>query len=301
MKENEENYINESEAETDASVLKAVDEKAAVAVEIPVAAHPVDEAAAARAPRTKDEKKKLAARILNIVGYVLAIVIVVFTLYVSIITITRTTKESSVSKDPIFGVSFFPVQSNSMTPTFDEGDLVIAREYDGQELKVGDIVTFIAVQNGETYYNTHRIVALVDDYRVITMGDAYNSSYNTENVGNLVNDYKTETTAYSNIVAVYKSDVKGLGKFIDWMKDSTNYFVLIVVPLIVLFVLYIVYFVRMLIQSKSAKAAEQAVAGVTASADTLSDEEKARIAKEYLESLKAAAAAEEKKDGNDAE
>ncbi|HRU84545.1 MAG TPA: signal peptidase I [Eubacteriales bacterium] len=250
-----------------------------------------------QAPKTEAEnaksvKKAKVGKALTITGYVLAVIILIATLYISIITISRTSKKSTLSADPIFGVSFLPVQSGSMEPTFSQGDLIIAKTYDGKaELKEGDIVTFRIYENGQPAYITHRIKEVVDARRIKTMGDAFNIEYNPNNESNQVDAEKWEWTAVENVVAVYRSHVKDVGAVITWLADSTNYFLIVVLPLAVLFILYIVYFVRILLQQKAKKAAEQALASVTA--DILSDEEKERIAREYLASLQAAKPAAE--------
>ena len=68
-----------------------------------------------------------------------------------------------------FGFGLSVVQSGSMEPTFEVGDLIIVTQSDDYE--VGDIVVF---QDGRSLV-VHRIVE-IDGEQIITQGDANNTS-----------------------------------------------------------------------------------------------------------------------------
>lgn len=62
------------------------------------------------------------------------------------------------------------VDGNSMKPTFDNGDLVVARNRD--HYNVGDIIIFkVPTSVGHTANVVHRIVALNADGTIVTQGD----------------------------------------------------------------------------------------------------------------------------------
>ena len=76
-----------------------------------------------------------------------------------------------------------------------------------------------------------------------------------------------------------------IGVFINWLQGNrTNYFLVIVLPLILMFVVYAYILIRSFIIAKLAKTKEEAVAS-TATVDGLSEEDKRRLAEEYLAEL----------------
>ena len=83
--------------------------------------------------------------------------------------------------------------------------------------------------------------------------------------------------------------MKGAGFLSKWLqedpdKTQTKFFLIIVLPLILLFVAYAFVLVRALINAKVER--DKAVqADTTVTMDSLSDEEKRRLAEEYLASL----------------
>lgn len=109
-------------------------------------------------------------RIFSAAMSAIAIVVVFFSL--SIVVITNASKAGN----SIFGYTFLQVLSDSMSPEFERGDVIVAQDYNGETLSVGDVVVFVApsgANQGKTV--THRIVEVVNDgenvkYR--TKGDA---------------------------------------------------------------------------------------------------------------------------------
>ncbi len=65
------------------------------------------------------------------------------------------------------------VLSGSMEPTYDPGDVVIVREVDPDELKVGDVITFQPVSD-DPQLTTHRIIEIAygsEGQSFVTQGD----------------------------------------------------------------------------------------------------------------------------------
>ena len=75
-----------------------------------------------------------------------------------------------------------------------------------------------------------------------------------------------------------------IGALINFIQnDKTNYFLVIVLPLIVIFLIYVFILVRSLVIAKIDKTKEETLA--TAGIDGLSEEDKRRLAEEYLAQL----------------
>ena len=278
-------------------------------------------ASASKKERTPQQQK--AMTILNWVATAVCIVVIVFALVVAIFTIAGTTNDDHLMR---FGDKIYlNVASDSMEPTFDTSDVIIATAFDYQkqisELKVGQVISFkpTARSGGATYeiFNTHRIVRInfAEDGKTVRnfttrgdnskSGDKDNSTISWQDAVAQNNLGLTETVAPSNVVATWGSVdengnfvegkmLKGVGGFSNWIQDTENFgasrktrfFCVVVLPLILLFVIYAFILVRTLVVAKlenQRKVQSEQVITV----DSLSDEEKRRLAQEYLASLQA--------------
>lgn len=126
-----------------------------------------------------DQKKK--GKIFTKERVKTAIFGIVLVLLVNLLFSVFSARGRGITPD-ILGYQFYQIESGSMEPTFEIGDLIISRKYDGeQELNVNDIITFHTTQNMTV---THRIVELVEDengqtaYR--TKGDNPDNSIDLE-------------------------------------------------------------------------------------------------------------------------
>lgn len=278
-------------------------------------------ASASKKERTPQQQK--AMTILNWVATAVCIVVIVFALVVAIFTIAGTTNDDHLMR---FGDKIYlNVASDSMEPTFSTSDVIIANAFNYEkqlaELKVGQVVTFKTTvrSGGNTYevFNTHRIVRINFEENGTTVRNFTTRGDNSKSADkdNSKLSWKdaiaqntlglTETVAPSNIVATWGSVdadgnftsgkmLKGVGGFSNWIQDTANFgaqqktrfFCVVVLPLILLFVIYAFILVRTLVIAKLENQrkvqAEQVI-----TVDSLSDEEKRRLAQEYLASLQA--------------
>lgn len=274
------------------------------------------------------EKKELTPKqqrtknILNWVVNILSVIIIVFALVFAILTIIRVTNANGVTS--VGHKVYMNVMSDSMEPTFAKGDVIIANEFNGDisSLKVGQVITFKAnVKIGGTTYesfNTHRIIKISGN-TIYTRGDNQNAKDGKDwkdyaNTEGAPTGTKYETTSTDKVVAVW-GDIdsngdfvpgkimKGAGLMSNWLHDPvqgrTRFFCVIVLPLILLFVAYAFVLVRTLVIAKLEKD-KAVVADTTVTVDSLSDEEKRRLAEEYLASLKAQEEAPKAEEPSDA-
>lgn len=129
-----------------------------------------------------EKKKKISLPVLIINIIVTAIFVFVFICLCTVMIQTVTGKEPT-----LFGYRSFVVLTESMTGTYDKGDVIIVKVLDGEDLesdpsalKEGDVVTFIAPQGFgavEGYTVTHRVVEAPFEgedgkYYIRTKGDA---------------------------------------------------------------------------------------------------------------------------------
>lgn len=247
-------------------------------------------------------KQKKVRTIMGWVASALCVVIIIIALVISIMTITRTTGEKGVAS--VAGNAFMPVQTDSMEPTFDKGDLIITKIYegDGSDLQVGQVITYKArVNNGGTLveiFKTHRISEITNTngtLRFTVVGDNPNpedgaSGKDFVYVDSIVATWGSPASLNADGTFNVTKDSMGknmgkIGVFINWLQGNrTNYFLVIVLPLILMFVIYAYVLIRSFIIAKLAKTKEEAVAS-TATVDGLSEEDKRRLAEEYLAEL----------------
>lgn len=169
----------------------------------------------------------------------LMLVVIVFAIGVTLISLNS--GNNNISK---IG-KYIPlnVKTNSMEPTIMKGDFIVAEEVDTKDLKVGDVISFLATEEDTVIVKTHRIISIDDstnDVSFITRGD-----------NNEVNDS----------VPVFPSDVVGkwnnlrlskVGTILDFVGSQMGFLFCIVLPLLILFVYQIYKFIVVIIEEKNA-------------------------------------------------
>lgn len=212
-------------------------------------------ASASKKERTPQQQK--AMTILNWVATAVCIVVIIFALVVAIFTIAGSTNDNHLTQ---FGDKIYlNVASDSMEPTFNTSDVIIATAFDYQkqlsEIKVGQVVTFkttVRSNSGTTYevYNTHRIVHInyEEDGKTVrnftTRGDNQEGTWQEiaaelekkveDQNQTLLNKDIRETVTPSNIVATWGSVdgegnftagkmLKGVGGFSNWIQDTEHF------------------------------------------------------------------------------
>lgn len=146
------------------------------------------------------------------------------------------------------GYTPLTVASDSMSPTFRAGDLIIIRKCDPQTLKEGDIVTFHTIINNEFALNTHRITEIQD------LGGARN--YVTKGDNNELADI--HMIADGDIVGKYVCHLAGFGKVMSFLSGSLGFLLVIVLPLLIFFIYQVYHLITVSIDLKKAIAVETA-------------------------------------------
>ena len=169
----------------------------------------------------------------------LMLIVIVFAIGVTLISLNSGDNEiSKIGK-------YIPlnVKTNSMEPTIMEGDFIIAEECNINNLKVGDVISFLATEEDTVIVKTHRIVSIdntTTDVSFITRGD-----------NNPVNDnipvFPTDVVGKWNDVRLPK-----VGKVLDFVSSQTGFLICIVLPLLILFVYQIYRFIVVIIVEKNA-------------------------------------------------
>ena len=194
--------------------------------------------------------KKVASIALSVVMW---IIILVAALYA--FTTLATREDGSVSN--IAGFTPLTVQSDSMSPTFSKGDLIIIQTCDTSKLEVGDIVTFHTIIDNEYALNTHRIAA-IDEVNVLR-------SFTTKGDNNDVAD--THIISDGDIVGKYVFALPQMGKVMDFLSSSVGFLVVIVLPMLLFFIYQVYHLIVVGMNLKRAMAEEDRLAAAAAIVD----------------------------------
>ncbi len=217
---------------------------------------------------------KTAKRILTVVVSVILWVVILLAALFAFTTLA--TKDPSRPAS-IAGYTPMAVQTDSMAPTFNAGDLIIVRRCDTGKLVVGDIITFHTLIFNDYALNTHRIVEITEEKGVrnyVTRGD------------NNVGDDPIRITD-TDIVGKYVTHLPNMGKVINFLSQPLGFLLIIVLPMVAFFIYQVYHLIVVSIKLKKAIAAEEAETQTNEAESAKAEAEKAkREAEEALAEAK---------------
>ena len=240
-------------------------------------------------------------KILNIVIDIFIVLVVIVSATIAVISVTA--RDSGVSN--LFGYVPFTVQSNSMSPVFEAGDMIVGKHLSDEdketmEFKKGDIITFwdsMEDENGQniSFLNTHRIVKA----QTLTEAPAGQRKLETKGDHNVSQDDGYITDA--NIVAIWSQEgkddgirIQKIGSVLDFLRKPSGFFMAVLLPMAIFFIYELIRFITNLSNYNKEKAKEAALEaakelmGDSASDSSgLSEEQKAQAILEFLEKQKA--------------
>lgn len=170
---------------------------------------------------TKREETKSPNKLLTVIGLVLC-VIFGFMLICNIVIIVKGTL--APERPPsVLGTTPMVVLSGSMSGDapdhIEVGDLIFVGKAEPEELKVGDIITFM---QGSTVV-THRIIEISTDeggkLQFLTKGDANNTA-------------DTDPVSQDDLVGIYKARIPKVGDLAMFMQTPLGMILFIGVPLL---------------------------------------------------------------------
>lgn len=190
---------------------------------------------------TTKVKKGNLKKIGNIIFWVVLGIIVLYS------AIALFSTDDGVTK--FFGRTGLTVQSESMTGTFNKGDLIIINtDFNVDDLKVGDVITFempVTVDDQIVWiYNSHRIVDIQEDA---------NGNLHFFTKGDNNPDWDTDPTSEAYVLGVWHDGdtvIPKIGGIIDgvvgFLKSPTGFLIFIVLPCFAFLVYEIVRFIRIM-------------------------------------------------------
>ena len=180
-----------------------------------------------------------------VISVLLWLVILVAALYA--FTTMATRDNQNVSN--ILGYTPLVVKTNSMSPTFNAGDLIFIRKCDTSKLKEGDIICFHTIIDNEYALNTHRI------QKIETVGDARSYTTLGDNNNGIADAH---IISDGDIVGKYVGDLPKAGKVMDFLSSSIGFLVVIVLPMLLFFIYQVYNLIMIAIRLKKAVAVEAA-------------------------------------------
>ncbi len=184
-------------------------------------------------------------KVLKVIMNVFAWIVLIFALLVTIVVFSSG-RNNGVAN--LLGYIPLTVESDSMLPTFAQGDMIICKEVDDvNALQEGDVITFWTIIDGRRVKNTHRIVGI---------NQAENSrSFVTRGDNNPIDD---EIPAYAGDLIGEWTNVRiaGAGKVMNFLRTKTGFFVCILIPMAIFFLFELYKFIVVLIEVKRGDAPE---------------------------------------------
>ena len=182
--------------------------------------------------------RKIATIIINTI-LIIAIILAALCTYISYVS----TSGSGVPS--LFGVRVMSIQTESMYPTLEPGDMIFDTAVkDTSKLQINDIITYWTVIDGERVLNTHRITEIYDGGNYLI--------FRTKGDNNTADD--SLTVHESEIVGQYNgTKIKGLGKVFDYLRTSSGFLIVVVIPVAIFFLYHLIQFFRVLFEYNNVK------------------------------------------------
>lgn len=252
-------------------------------------------------------EKKSGSKAKKVFNVILNIIIWVFVAFAVVVTILAFAAQANDDGVPAVGnTCILTVQSNSMEPTFDVGDIILGTKLapeDKDKLEVGDVITFkIDLDgNGTDEINSHRITEVITSevggvsYK--TKGDNEMASEDESEIypdkiiakwGKVTGECKFEDGKFTSLSHENGKKIKSLGKVLDYLQQPKGFLVCIVLPLVLFFFYELFLFIKKFLEIRNSN--KKSISA--------EDEEliKKRAIEEYLKSQQGAVGSEPEKE-----
>lgn len=219
-------------------------------------------------------------KILKKIGSVVVDVLIVIVFIVSILVVVASiTAKRENGQANVFGYTVNSVQTDSMAPKINEGDLVVSKLVTDKnkndiQLDAGKIVSFYTeLDNGQKILITHRIYEVRDagNTRIYTTWGDNRESAPAPDTPMTINE----------IESVYLFKIPVMGHFIDFLRTPLGFIICLVVPLLVFIGWQGYKLILLFFKSKQAELVEEAEKMKNTKSE-ISDAERDAIIAEYL-------------------
>ncbi len=217
------------------------------------------------------KRSNMKQKILKIGGIIVDVIIVIAFIASIFVVIANISAKNNGGQANVFGYTLDSVQTDSMSGTFEVGALVIGKIPDKDAvLEEGQIITFYVKENGVQYTKTHTI-SKVEKY-----GEVY--TYQTWGDNREVCPVPDDGfRTIGDVASVYQFHIPLLGGFIDFLKEPIGFILCLLLPMLVFIGWQIYKLIDIYIKGKKQELLEAA-----ANPESVSDEAKDAIIREYL-------------------
>lgn len=247
----------------------------------------------------KKSKKPLWQRIFSWFFSILVVLIAGFALTYQIVG--SVTRSSNYGVANFFGYQTLVIATDSMDPVYPVGDAVIVKKVDPSTIKVGDDLTF--------YYNdmiyTHRLGSVTSTDGVYTF-TCHGINTQSDQCGGGDCTYQTQTFTDKYLLGKVIGSSKFIGGFYNFLIQPYGLIVLILIPGSYLIISSILDIVKARKADKVTESGEKGESIVLKGEGdeedkeiVLTEEDKKRLKKEYLEELTAEMEKEKEKNKKD--
>lgn len=169
-------------------------------------------------------KTSTAHKILTVVGIILCVILIPLLIVNVTLIVKSYTNPDEVPS--VGGAIPYIVYTDSMSGTFESGDLIICKEVEAKDVKVKDVITFVDPAGNGTSLVTHRVIEVIKNENGTlsfrTKGDANNAE----------DDYPVPE---DKLVARYEGFcIAGLGSVALFMQTTPGLIVCVILPLVLL-------------------------------------------------------------------
>ena len=179
-------------------------------------------------------KKSAFRTVLDVLSTLFLVVLGVF-IVCMLVFMFKGMKENDTPS--IFGHQIYIVRSNSMSPAFETGSLLIVTQVDARSVQVNDVITFRG--ENDSVATTHRVVEIVDEdgLHFITRGDANN-----------VND--PLPVPADEVIGRVVFSIPYIGYLLGFIRTKQGLLICIIIPAMIIIVSQVLSFVRELKKEK---------------------------------------------------
>ena len=174
-------------------------------------------------PRSKDESSTASHKILTAVGIILCVILIPILIVNVTLIIKSYTNADEVPK--IGGYAPLIVLTGSMEPKIMSGDIIVVKQADAVDIKVGDVIAFFDPDGNGTSILTHRVNEVYEEDGKLyfrTQGDANNTE-------------DRQPVSADKLVGVWTEiRVPGAGSVAMFMQTTAGLVVCVGVPLVLI-------------------------------------------------------------------
>ena len=164
--------------------------------------------------------KSIIKAVFNLLSYLILAGLTIFIVYMLVFML----KGMNGDEPPtVLDHQIYIVQSNSMSPTFKTGSLLIIKKVDATAIRENDIITFR--RNRDNVATTHRVMRILNDegLQFVTRGDANN-----------VDD--PLPVSAEDVSGIVVASLPYIGYFIGFIRTKQGLLVCIIIPALILMI-----------------------------------------------------------------